>query len=108
MSKEGNLKLQEVYEPRVRYTNGLTIYFSDKQTIYATDGKVSIVLERWFEGNNFHKEHWKPMVEVLTKNKSITSVYKIWEIASRYDVCRRQSFSFPEIKKNTKQIKETR
>ena len=106
MGKEENLKLHDIYIPRVRYTNGLTIYFSDKQTIYATDGKVAIVLERWFEGNNFHKEHWKPMVDVLTKNKNITSVYKVWEIASRYEVCRRQSFNFPKIEKSVKQIKE--
>lgn len=106
MGREDNLKLQEVYRPRFRKVNGLTIFFKTKQSIYVTDGKVAIVLERWFEGNNFYHEKWKNLVYTLTYNKSVSSVYQVWNIAMRYEVQAHQTFRFPEIGPNTKEIKE--
>ena len=94
------------HQPRVRYVNGLTIYFATKQTIYVTDGKVSIVMERWFDKGSFYKNSWKLLLERLTRNKDIKSVYDAWKLASRYDVCQHQTFHFPEIKEGTKEIKE--
>lgn len=99
-----NLELQEVYMPRFRRVNGLTIYFRSKQSIYVTDGKVAIVLERWFEGNNFYKRQWKNMVYTLTYNKSIATVYDVWDIAMRYEVSRHQTFHFPDIEPGTPEI----
>ena len=93
------------HQPRVRYINGLTIYFATKQAIYVTDGKVSIVLERWFDSNNYQKA-WRLLMWRLTRNKDLETVYDAWELASRYGICRHQSFHFPEIKQNTKVIKE--
>lgn len=103
-----NLELQEVYFPRFRKVNGLTIYFKTKQSIYVTDGKVAIVLERWFEGNAFYRKKWKNMVYTLTYNKSIKTVYDVWNIAMRYEVNRHQTFRFPEIEPGTAEITNTK
>lgn len=106
MGREDNLELQEKYEQRVRYINGLTILFRTKQSIYITDGKVAIVLERWFEGNNFYKEVWKNLVYTLTYNKSMATVYDVWSIAMRYEVQAHQTFHFPDIPEGIREIKE--
>lgn len=101
-----NLNQRDDYQPKLRQVDGLTIYFKSKQTIYLTDGKVAIVFERWFEGNDFYKENWKPLVETLSRRKSIGSVYKAWEIATRYGVQAHQTFHFPDIEPDTQTIKE--
>lgn len=101
-----NLEQNRNYQPKVRYINGLTIYLANKQAVYITDGKVAIVLERWFETNNFYKDQWDLMLRRLTRNKNITTIYEVWNLAARYDVARHQTFRFPEIKPETKEIKE--
>lgn len=97
----------KTYVPRVRYINGLTIYFATKDTIFITDTKVAIVLERWFDNYfGFYKDNWKPLVEVLTKKQSLRTVYEVWNLADKYDVARHQTFRFPEIKSNTIVVKD--
>lgn len=95
--RDKNLQQRDDYKPKVRRVDGLTIYFRTKQTIYITDGKVAVVFERWFEGNDFYKNSWKPLVEALTRRKTIGSMYDAWNIAVRYGVQAHQTFHFPEI-----------
>lgn len=94
------------HQPRVRYINGLTIYFATKQATYVTDGKVAIVLERWFDKGDFYKKSWRLLTWRLTRNKDIHTVYDAWRMAERYEVCRHQAFHVPDLKPNTKIIKE--
>lgn len=97
----------ETHIAKYRKVNGLTIYFATKTSIYATDGKVTIVLERWFDGKDWFYEHnWKPMNQILVKKKGIKTIYDIWKIADYYGVCRHQSFRFPDIKAGAIEIKE--
>lgn len=104
----GNERIQRElgHQPRVRYINGLTIYFATKQSIYVTDGKVSIVLERWFDKGDFYQKAWRLLIWRLTRNKDIKTVYDAWKLADRYDVARHQTFRFPDMKVNTIEIKE--
>lgn len=104
--RDKNLQQRDDYKPKVRFVDGLTIYFANKQTIYVTDGKVAVVFERWFESNDFYKEQWKPLVDTLSRKKTIGSVYKAWSIAMRYEVQAHQTFRFPEIKPDTIEITE--
>lgn len=96
----------EEYQPRVRYTGNMTIFFRSKDTIFVTDGRVSVVFERWFEGNDFYQNSWRPLVQALCRKKTISSVYEAWNIAERYDVARHQTFNFPSIPEGTLTIKE--
>lgn len=96
----------EEYQPKIRYVGALKVYFKSKDTIFVTDGRVSVVFERWFEGNNFYKDSWRPLVNTLTKKKTISSVYEAWNIAARYDVARHQTFNFPPVAEGTLTIKE--
>lgn len=91
---------------KVRYVDNLTIYFATGETIFVTDGKVSIVMERWFEGRGHYKDSWKPFTRILERRKSFVSVYEVWQLATNYGVSQHQTFRFPEIKKGTKVIKE--
>lgn len=97
---------RENFQTRVRYVNGLTLYYAQKDSIYITDGKISIVIERWFDGLNTYRQRWKPMTDVLFRNKNLNSVYECWNIASRYNVCKHMSYRFPDIKAGTIIIKE--
>lgn len=97
---------KDEFQPKIRYINGLTIYFATKETIYVTDNKVAIVLERWFEGKNNYKEKWSKVCRILKLNKGIRTPYEVWNIAMSYDVSRHQTFRFPEIKQGTITIKE--
>ena len=106
MERHANLKRELGHQPSVRYINGLTIYFAEKQAIYVTDGKVSIVLERWFESNFAFERKWDLLNRVLKRHKSINTVYQVWNIAMRYEICPHMTFRFPEIKKGTREIKE--
>lgn len=100
-------KSKETYVPKARYVNSLTIYFSSKDSIFVTDGKIVIVLERWFDiKRGFYAGSWKPLVEVLSKKKSLTTVYEVWELARYYGVASHQTFRFPEIKPGTIKVKE--
>lgn len=90
----------------MRYINGLTIYFAEKQAIYVTDGKMSIVLERWFESNFNFEQKWDLLCRVLKHNKSVGTVYQVWNIAMRYEICPHMTFRFPDIKPGTREIKE--
>ena len=90
----------------MRYINGLTIYFAEKQAIYVTDGKMSIVLERWFESNFNFEQKWDLLCRVLKHNKSVETVYQVWNIAMRYEICPHMTFHFPDIKPGTREIKE--
>ena len=47
MGSNGRIPREQGHQPRVRYINGLTIFFATKQAIYVTDGKVAIVLDAW-------------------------------------------------------------
>ena len=106
----GHIKVKatshEAYKPKLRRINGLTIYFATKQSVFITDGKVSIVLERWFDGIDFYEQNWKPLMQVLVRKKGIYTVYDAWKLADYYDVARHQTFRFPDIAKNTIEIKE--
>lgn len=101
-----NINESRNYQPRVRYVNGLTIYFRTKQSIYVTDNKVAIVLERWFESREFYSEQWHLLSKRLKNNKEIHSVYDVWNMAMRYEVQAHQTFRFPEVEPGTPEIKE--
>ena len=98
---------KENYIPKYRHVNKLTIYFATKDSIFVTDGKVAIVLERWFDTKiGFYSGNWRPLVETLGKKKSIETVYDVWKLADYYDVARHQTFRFPEISDKAIEIKE--
>lgn len=102
--RDKNLQQRDDYNPRVRYTNGLTIYFANKQAIYVTDGKVAIVVERWFEGNNIFKR-WRNLAWTFSYG-NVKSIYHAWEIARHHEIQVHQAFHFPEIDKNIPIVKE--
>ena len=104
----GNVKRvgRENFQTRIRFVNGLTVYYSQKDSIYVTDGKMTIVIERWFDGLNTYRERWKPMTDVLFRNKSLATIYDCWRVAERYNVCRHMGRRFPEVKAGTIIVKE--
>ena len=106
MGSNGRIPREQGHQPRVRYINGLTIFFATKQAIYVTDGKVAIVLERWFDKNPFYQKSWRLLSWRLTRNKDIKTIYDAWRLAERYEVCRHQAFHVPDITKETIVIKE--
>lgn len=97
---------RENFQTRVRYVNGLTLYYAQKDSIFITDGRMTIVLERWFDGLNTYGRRWKPMTDVLFRNKSLRTIYDCWNVAERYDICRHTSYRFPTIKVGTIIVKE--
>ena len=106
MGSDERIKRELGHQPRVRYTNGLTIYFANKQATYVSDGKVAIVLERWFDKGSFYQDSWRLLNWRLTRNKNIRTIYDAWKLADRYDVSRHQTFHFPDISKDAIEIKE--
>lgn len=106
MERSANLRKELGHQPSVRYVNGLTIYFAEKKAIYVTDGKVAIVLERWFEEKFDFGRKWDLLCRVLKRHKTVNSVYQVWNIAMRYEICPHMTFRFPKIKPNTREIKE--
>ena len=75
------------FKQSVRYINGLTIFFKSKETIYATDGKVSVIFERWFDKDSgFYRHNWFPFCDALRRNDGLESMYDLYRLASRYDI----------------------
>lgn len=75
------------FQPSVRYTNGLTIYFRDKHTIYVFSKSGDLVLQRWFDRKRGDYEKvWKPFCSVLYRNNNLDTIWKIMNLAQRYGI----------------------
>ena len=89
---------------KVRYVNEMTIYFATKDEIFVSNGKTHVLFERWFDGRNVYTKRWRPFVQILTHKKNLDSVYEIWRIARKYEVCAHTAHRFPNIPNEVKEI----
>lgn len=75
------------WTPSVRYINGLTIFFKKKDTVYVTDGKISVIFERWFGmAKGYYSSSWKPFTTQLKVLDGLASIYQVISIANKYGV----------------------
>lgn len=86
------------FEPSVRYVNGLTIYFKDKDTVVAMDDKSTIICERWFDrALGSYAQRWKPFCEVLKTRNYLSTTRDVWNIAFKYEIGAMVSRTRPTI-----------
>ena len=65
-----------------RDTRGLTIYFKDKETVYATDGETTLCFHRWWDLT--HYDEWRDFV-YKAKYRYLNSLRELEQLAGDYD-----------------------
>ena len=72
----------------VRYLNGLTLYFKDKQSVHVWDERGSYIIVRRMDRpkRGYYKLFWKPFIENLCRNNSFSSTIQVANLAVSYDL----------------------
>lgn len=75
----------DTFEPSVRYTNGLTLWFKSKHDVEVRDHRSIIIVSRWFvKENNCYRDRWKPFCETLYRHNSLHTIWDVMDLASKY------------------------
>lgn len=94
------------FVPWVRYINGLTIYGRKKDEVIATDGKNSVLCERWVSPLYFYDKHWDEFIRRLKRNNSLVEIGDIWKFALKYEISAHTPAGFPEVPKDIRVLPE--
>lgn len=89
----------------LREINGLTIFFRDKHTVWASDGKSHVYFHRWFTCDRplgSYPQQWKPFIRDLKRKNNIESLRDLYILALKYDVSFKFTFFKEEIPKGIK------
>lgn len=74
------------FEPEIRKTNGMLIYFRDKHTTIVSQGYTCIAFHRWFDRKKGEYSNWFNFCRVLKRRNTIKDIYEVCTIASHYRV----------------------
>ena len=75
------------FTPSVRYTNGLRIYFKDKQTVQVSNGEIAIYISRWaIKQNGYYRNVWKPFCEKLRRSNRLETIWDVMDLAQSYEL----------------------
>lgn len=74
------------FQPMVRYTGEMVVFFRDKHTVIVKQGSTMVVFHRWWERHNFdYTNSWKPFCRALRCNAQL-DLGECRRLAMRYDV----------------------
>ncbi len=74
------------FEPEIRKTNGMLIYFRDKHTTIVSQGYTCIAFHRWFDRPKGNYPRWFNFCRVLKRRNTINDIYEVCKIANHYGI----------------------
>lgn len=79
--------IKRQFEPSIRRTHGLVIYFRDKECVQVQAGEVYILFHRWLvKSSGFYTRCWGPFCRKLKRSNDLYSIWDIMDIAKDYDI----------------------
>ncbi len=75
-----------LFEPQVRYTNGLMIYFKDKHSVVVSKGTTCIIYHRWYERPRGSYNRWFNFCRTLKRRNTMQDLQDVSMIANKYDI----------------------